>query len=181
MNTFFMLCLAGIILNCLGITLNFFILNVIGSIILTFGIIKLPLSSSVYKKARLFAAISVPFSVLAFYFVAVQPEGAETLNFALMLSLGINIFFLIYITYYFTEMLIDFAKSENKLACTKSFRSTWTLCGIVTFLYYMLCTSISMNNTISLIARAVLMLVLLYYNFTIYGCQKILFKNFSKK
>ena len=182
MNTFFMLCLTGILLNSLGISLNIFTLNIAGSIILAIGMIKLALEGSMFKKGRLFSILAVPFTIAGYVLFAMQPaDSADTIRFTGILCLGINVFFHIYFTYYFTESLIDYSKSENKLACTKSFRSTWTLCGIVTFLYFMLCTSVSVSDTVNIIARIILLIALLYYCFTIYGCQKILFKNFLKK
>lgn len=181
MNIYFMLCLAGVLVNCIGISLNLFILNIMGSIILAIGVIKLSFTGRLFKKARFFAILAVPFVIAGYIIYAMQTaDSSEAAEFAALLCLGINVFFHIYVSYYFTEAIIEYAKSENKLACTKNFRATWTLCGVATFLYFMLCTYSSVSNTITIIARIILLIIFLYYCFTIYGCHKILFKNFSK-
>lgn len=169
MNTFFILCIAGIILNSAGITFDLYILNIAGAIFTTVGILKLEISGLIIRKAKRYAIISIPFAVLAFV-LSLAGLDNQTLS---GIQLGINIFFYIYFTYYFTEALIEHAKMKNELAITRSFHSIWTLCGIVAFLYFMAYTSLV--PIVVSIAKIILLISALYYTFSIYNASKHLF------
>lgn len=173
MNTFFILCLSGIILNSIGIAFNIYILNIIGCILTAIGIFKLNITASVLKKAKLHAVLSVPFSVIAFSFTFLNLENYQhTIS---CVSLGLNVFFYIYFTFYFTEALIQCAKGVNELAATRSFRGIWTLTGIATFIYFMAYTSL-IPSVVNII-KIIFLIAALYYCMSLHTTSKVLFKN----
>lgn len=170
MNTFFTLCIAGIITNSVGIAFDLSILNIIGSLLTAIGACKLPLEGTTIKKARRYAYISVPFSVVAFILTfASSPEIARDIA---CVQLAINTFFYIYFTYYFSESLINHAQSIHELAITRNFRSVWTMCGIIAFAYFLIYSALI--PSIVMIAKAVLLIGAMYYCFTIYNASKLL-------
>lgn len=172
MNFGLTICIAGILLNALGITFDFFLLNVIGSIATAVGSIKLGSEGAFTRKIKFFSLLSVPFSLLSFGVVLLyQTSDIDHAN--LYVSLGIVLFFYIYYTFYFTEALINRAQGVNELAATRPFRGIWALNCIVAFAYFF-CYE-SLNNTFSVIAKAVFLLTALYYCFTIYNNSKGLF------
>lgn len=172
MNFGLTICIAGILLNALGITFDFFLLNVIGSIATVVGSIKLGADGASSRKIKIFSFLSVPFSLLSFGGVLLY-QTSEIDRTILYVALGIVLFFYIYYTFYFTEALINHAQGVNELAATRSFRGIWTLNGIVAFVYFF-CYN-SLNTTFSGIAKVVFLLTALYYCFTIYSNSKGLF------
>lgn len=174
MNTFFVICIIGIAVNVAGIAFNLYIFNIIGSILSLIGFLRLDIPGTLIKKCRRYAIISIPFSILAFLLSLIDAtsSGNQTIT---SVALGINIFFFIYMTYYFTETLIDYARFIHELAATRSFRSVWTLCGIVAFIYFMANTAVSLNSIILIILRIVMLISSLYYCFSIYNSSKPMF------
>lgn len=171
MNTFLFICIAGIMINSVGISLNLYILNIFGCIFTVIGIIRLDTDSIIIKKVKRYAILSIPFAILAFLFSLLDTDvSVQTIS---SISLGINIFFFIYFTYYFTEMLIDCAKGINELAVTRNFRSIWTLCGIIAFLYFMAYTS--QIPAVTNIAKIILLISSFYYCFSINSASRRLF------
>lgn len=163
--------LAGIFLNALGIILNFPVINIVGSVIILVGISYLNRTSVLLKKVRKYTIISIPFAVLSTFISYINTQGFVTLAAA---SIGISVFFFIYITYYLTESLIDRAKTINQLAAVRSFRVVWTLCGIVTFIYFMAASTTGIYPIIITAGRAILLLCTIYYCFTINNSAKYL-------
>lgn len=172
MNLGLTICIAGILFNALGISFDFFLLNVIGSIITVVGSFKLGADGTLARKAKIFSVLSVPFALLSFV-LAVLYQTSDIDRTILYVALGIILFFYIYYTFYFTETLITRAKGINELAATRSFRGTWTLNGIVAFAYFF-CYN-SLNSTFLSIAKVIFLLSSLYYCFTIYSSSKGLF------
>lgn len=166
MNIALILCIGGILANALGITLDFLLLNVIGSIATVAGSLKIGATGTLSRKIKTFSILSVPFALLALGLTMLY-RTSNIDSSILYVALGIVLFFYIYYTFYFTETLIDCAKGINELAATRSFRGTWTLNGVVAFLYFF-CYN-SLNSTYLNIARVVFLLCALYYCFTIYN------------
>ncbi len=171
MSNILLLIILGIMVNSAGIAFNFYYLNIIGSILIIIGIIRTKLSGRLIKKTRNMAIVSIPFAILS---VIIDIFGQNTSDGA-FIALGINVFFYIYTTYYFTEALIASAKDVNELAATREFRSTWTLCGIIVFMYAM--SFSSLVPSIVMIAKIVMMIAALYYCATINSSARLLFKN----
>ena len=169
MSISFILCISGILLNALGATLDYFLLNVIGSVLTVAGSFKLGAEGHSARKIKVFSILSVPFT-LAAYGLTILYRTSSIDDSILYVALGIVLFFYIYYTYYFTETLIDSAKGINELAATRTFRGTWTLNGIVAFLFFF-CYS-SLNSTYLNIARVIFLLSALYYCFNIYNNSK---------
>lgn len=172
MNTFFLLCLAGIIINSAGLAFNIYILNIIGCILTAIGIFKLDITAAAIKKAKLHSILSVPFSIIAYTLTFLNLENYE--RTLLSIALGINVFFYIYFTYYFTETLIQGAKGVNELAATRSFRGIWTFCGMATFIYFMAFNSL-VPSVVNII-KIIFLIAALYYCLSINTASKILFK-----
>lgn len=172
MNTFFLLCLAGIIINSAGIAFNIYILNIIGCILVLIGTLKLNITATAIKKAKFHAILAVPFSIIAYAITFLNLEGYQ--NSISSIALGINVFFYIYFTYYFTESLIQCSKGLNELAATRSFRSIWTLCGIVTFIYFMAYGAL-VPGVVNII-KILFLIAALYYCLSINTGSKVLFK-----
>lgn len=169
MNIGFILCLAGILLNALGITLDFLLLNAAGSILTVIGSFQLRAGEFYSRKIKFFSVLSVPFTLTAFGLTVLYRTSTIDVSI-LYVALGIILFFYIYYTFYFTEALIDRAKGINELAATRSFRGIWSLNGIVAFIFFF-CYS-SLKSTYLNIARAAFLLCALYYCFTIYNNSK---------
>lgn len=170
MNNALSLTILGILVNSIGITFNFHYLNILGNILTLLGIIRSGLTGKTAKKARTHSIIAIPFSLLSVAITILVPDFPNSASIAL----GINIFFYIYFTFYFTEALIDHAQGVNELAATRHFRSIWTLCGIIAFLYFTAATSLI--PAIVNIAKIVLLISALYYCLSINTSAKILFK-----
>lgn len=169
MNTFFFLCIAGIFVNALGVVLNTFLLNIIGSIIIVIGVFRLNLQQPVFKKVKVYSVLAVPFSIAA-YALSVMP-GIEDRMTLISICLGINIFFFIYFTYYFTESMIDYSKSCNEMALTRNFRSVWTLCGMIGFIYFMGFNALA--DIFILVGRILLLIAAAYYCFSLNSIAKL--------
>lgn len=169
MNIGFILCVAGILLNALGITLDFLLLNAAGSILTVIGSFQFGIEGFYSRKIKLFSILSVPFT-LAAYGLTVLYRTASINASVLSVALGIVLFFYIYYTFYFTESLINCAKGINELAATRSFRGIWSLNGIVAFIFFF-CYG-SLKSTYMNIARAAFLICALYYCFTIYSNSK---------
>lgn len=173
MNTFFIICIMGIALDAAGISFQLNIFSVIGCILILAGLFRLDMPGTLIKRCRRYAIISIPFAILAFLLsLANSTVGSQTITCT---SLGINIFFFIYITYYLTEALIDYARSINELAATRSFRSIWILCGIVAFLYFMANTVASLNSIIIMFFKIIMLISSLYYCFSMYNVSRLMF------
>lgn len=171
MNIGFVLCIAGIFLNALGITFDYLLLNVVGSALTVAGSFKLGAAGHFVRKIRFYSILSVPFALAAYGLTVLYRTSAIDVSI-LYVALGIVLFFYIYYTYYFTETLIEGAKGINELAATRSFRGTWTLNGILAFLFFF-CYS-SLNGTYLNVARVIFLLSALYYCFNIYNNSKSL-------
>lgn len=171
MNIGFILCISGILLNALGITFDYLLLNAIGCVLTAVGSFKLGAEGHFARKIKFFSILSVPFALAAYGLTILYRTSTIDISI-LYVALGIVLFFYIYYTFYFTETLIDCARGINELAATRSFRGIWTLNGIVAFLFFF-CYS-SLKSTYLNIARAAFLLCALYYCFNIYSNSKIL-------
>lgn len=169
MNTFYYMCIIGIFLNAAGIALNSFLLNIIGSVVLVIGTFRLNLPQPIFKKVKVYSVLSIPFS-LAAYALSVMP-GIDDRMTIVYIALGINTFFFIYFTYYFTESMVEYSKSCNELAQTRSFRSIWTLCGIIAFIYFMGFNALA--DIFILVGRIVFLIAAIYYCFALNGITKL--------
>lgn len=172
MNLGLAICITGILLNALGISFDFFILNVFGSILTVIGSIKLGIKGTFSHKIKFFSFLSLPFALLSFG-ASILYNTSDVDSAILYIALGIVLFFYIYYTFYFTETLINCAKGINELAATRSFRGLWSLNGIVAFAYFF-CYN-SLNNTFLNIAKAIFLLSAFYYCFSIYSNSKGIF------
>lgn len=173
MNKFLSICLAGAILNAAGIALDIYILNIIGSILTTIGIFKLNLDGRTAKKAKIHSVLSIPFSIIAFFISTLDAGDSQRTLYTV--TIGINIFFFIYFTFYLTEALIECAKGLNELAATRSFRSIWTLCGFIAFAYFLVYSSLI--PSIVNIAKVIFLLSAFYYCSSLNSSSKTLFNN----
>ncbi len=172
MNFAFTMCIGGILLNALGITFDFFLLNVIGSIAMIAGSFKIKIEGTFSKKIKIFSIISVPFALISFG-LSVLYRTSDIDRTILYVALGIVLFFYIYYTFYFTENLISHARGVNELAATRSFQGTWSLNAIIGFVYFFCYNS---TNSIFLnIGRFIFLLSAIYYCFTIYSNSKVFF------
>ena len=171
MSNNLLIIILGILANSAGIAFNFYYLNIIGGILILIGLIRTKLTGNLIKKTRNTAIASIPFAILS---VIIDIFGKNTSDGA-SIALGINIFFYIYVTYYFTEALIASAKDVNELAATRGFRGTWTLCGIIAFMYFM--TFSALVPSVVMIIKIVMMIAAIYYCSTINASSKLLFKN----
>lgn len=169
MNIGFILCIAGILLNALGVTLDFLLLSAAGSVLTVIGSFQLGMEGFYSRKLKFFSILSVPFTLAAYGLTILYRTAAIDVSI-LSIALGAVLFFYIYYTFYFTEALIDLAKGINELAATRSFRGIWSLNGIVAFIYFF-CYG-SLKSTYLNIARAAFLLCALYYCFTIYNNSK---------
>lgn len=169
MNIGFILCVAGILLNAVGISLDFLLLNAAGSILTVIGSFQLGIDGFYSRKIKFFSILSVPFTIAAYGLTVIYHTAAISVS-VLSVSLGIVLFFYIYYTFYFTEALINCAKGINELAATRSFRGIWSLNGIVAFIFFF-CYG-SLKSTYLNIARAAFLVCALYYCFTIYNNSK---------
>lgn len=173
MNTFFLVCIVSILLNAAGITFSFPILNIIGSVGFGIGIMKLPVQGTVVKKAKIYAWISVVLTALIVAIGFLNLENVESeYN---MLASGLTTFFYIYLTYYFTEALVEHSKFINELASTRTFRGVWTLTGIIAFLYFIICMS-NLTTFIVNVGRIVLLISAIFYCSNINSNKKLFTK-----
>lgn len=166
MNIFFLLTIAGIFVNACGISLNLYIVSIIGCVLTFIGLFKLPMEGPRYKKARGYAAFSIPFAIISTYMTTnIVNASGQTIS---CIACGINIFFFIYTTYYYTESLIERAQGINELAATRSFRGVWTLCGIIAFAYFCIYSSLTSVYIIITVSRIVFLITAVYYCYSIY-------------
>lgn len=169
MSTFFYMCVIGILLNSAGIALNSFLLNILGSITICIGAFRLNLEQPIFKKVKFYSVLAIPFSIVA-YALTLIPNMDNPMAVA-YIALGINTFFFIYFTYYFTESMMDYARSCDELALTRNFRSIWTLCGIIGFLYFMGFNALA--DIFILVGRIIFLIASVYYCFALNGIAKL--------
>lgn len=170
MNRLFAISLFGIILNAAGITFSYPLLNFIGSILILIAVFKLNFQGIIIKKLKLFSILSAIFSLAAFG-LSILDRQISDLDIS-VLYIGIMTFFYIYLTYYYTETLIEHSKLINELASTRSFRGIWTLTGVVAFLYFMA----DMSNLIPLvmsIAGILLLISAIFYCSNLFANKKL--------
>lgn len=167
MNLFLMICCLGIALNSLSICFDMYFLSVIGYTLSLIALFKIKLPGNFSKKLRIYNIIAIPLTIFAFWLSTLSIVGDTTTLITVII--GINIFFYIYFTYYLTQALISQAKDINELAITRNFQPIWTLNGIVAFIYFMMFMYL---GTIVSFARIILLLVSVYYCFSIYGGAK---------
>lgn len=170
MNIFVILCLCGVILNAIGVAFVFPLINIAGMVLLLISLFNLKLEGNAVKKAKVYSIVAIVFFVLV---IAVRMMGLENVDQQLLiLSSGVLTFFYIYVSYYFTESLIQHSKAINELASTRNFRSSWTLMGVVTFFFFM-ASMYAFNNLIMNVGRIIVLVAALYYCSTIYANKKL--------
>ena len=164
-----MLILAGIIIQALEFTISISTIRIdIFSDIIAYALILIGVSgltnrNKLFKKSRgkaiggLLAAIMIQ-AINCIYF----GDSATTMN---TLTRGITTIFAIYFPYYFTEALILEAKLQDKAALTRNFRLTWSILGLLIFIYFI--AFMSNITIVSIVAEIFVMICVIYYASTV--------------
>ncbi len=165
------LVLAGLALSIPGVIFVWPFLNVISFILMTAGAFSLAAYEKPFKTLRNLSIIAIPFSVLSCA-IYITNTGAMQHTIECVV-IGINIFFIIYNSYYYTSGIISYAKTTNHLASVRSAMTVWTLFGITVFLYFM-----AFSSLISIIVfgfKFVLAAFTVYFIYNLYSsaCKEI--------
>jgi hypothetical protein len=173
MYTFYILVLVGILLNVLGVVLVLPVLNILGFITAAAGAFRLAPLCRPFRTLRNLSITAIPFSILSLA-ILLTNDGAmqHTIN---CVVIGINIFFIIYNSYYFTSGITVHAKNVGQLAVTRNAMTAWALFGITIFLYFMGYSSLI--DMVVFILKLVVLIFGLYYLFMLFGIGKAIFQN----
>lgn len=117
-----------------GIVIDIFH-DTVGFILIVVGVSGFCSTNSFFKKTRVYAIIGIVFSVLVQWFNTM--DFSEHANEAAAVKTGLVAFCFIYVTYYFTEGIIDMARVSNNLAMTRNFRMGWLVFAGSYFLYFL--------------------------------------------
>lgn len=173
MDIFYILILGGILLNVLGILFTLPILNIAAFLMITIGAFRLAPVTKGFRTTRNLGIIAIPFSVLSLL-ILVTNTGAMQ-HAITCTSVGINIFFIIYVSYYFTAGVINYSQTLHKLAVTRNLMTTWALFGITIFIFFMV-NAASLLPVIIFALKLVLLMFSLYYLFNLFMIGKNIFK-----
>lgn len=173
MDIFYILMLCGFLLNILGIFFTWPILNIAAFLAIVAATFRLAPLCKGFRTARNLGIIAIPFSVLSFY-IQLMNTGAMA-NSITCVVIGINIFFIIYVSYYFTSGVINYAQTLRQLAVTRNLMTAWSLFGITVFIFFMANTA-SLVPVIIFALKLILLMFSLYYLFNLYTAGKTIFK-----
>lgn len=173
MNKSYLLTILGILCNTLGIAFVFPILNIGGFILLTIGAVPLSGIAKPFKTLRNLSITAIPFSILSLAILTSNTGAMQhTIN---CVVIGINVFFVIYNSYFLTSGINTYARTINKMASTRGSMTSWTLFGITIFLYFMAYSS-ALIELVMMVLTLILLAFGLYFLFTLYGYSKTLFE-----
>ena len=172
MNINFLLCLCGIIINATGIAFNVYALNTVGAIVLLIGCIRMDFANTPLGKKIFHYAIANVIGSTGALFLFLFLNGSHN-RMVSSIALGINVFFFIYFTYYFTEFIIDRAKQMNESAITRNFRSIWTMAGVLSFIYFM--SYYNLTTSVVTIIAIVFLGAALYYCYATSNIGSVVF------
>ncbi|MGN0481410.1 MAG: hypothetical protein ACI4EV_07550 [Lachnospiraceae bacterium] len=145
--------------------------DVLGFILIVAGAAGMAGNSKFFKKTRNYAIGGIVAAGLVQWFNTM--DFSEYANEAAAVKVGLIAFFFIYVTYYFTEGIIEYAKMDNNLALTRNFRMGWLVFAGTYFLYFLALMSGVAN--LSLIVNIVVYVAGLYHIFNMYNSTKTLF------
>lgn len=175
MSIFYYLVMAGLLCNMLGIIFIWPVLNILGFILMTVGAFKLSTIAKPFKTLLILSMLAVPFSILSLFILLTNTTVNEYTNTINYIAVGINVFFIIYDSYYFTAGINNYAASINMAASVRNNLTTWVLYGIAVFLYFMAYSS-SLLPIIIFAIKVALMMFTVYYMFTLLNIKKALFQ-----
>lgn len=173
MITSYNLIILGLLLNIAGAAFVWPVFNIAGFVVMTIGVFPLSKLEKPFRTLRNLSIIAIPFSILSLAILITNTSGMQhTIN---CVVIGINIFFIIYNSYYFTAGINNYAKTINKIASARNAMTTWTLFGITIFLYFMAYSSLI--EIVVLVLRIVLLAFGIYYIYALYNIGRALFAN----
>lgn len=173
MNIFFLLITGGILLNVLGVLFTAPYLNIVAFLMTAVGAFRLSPLAKGYRTTRNLSFIAIPFSVLSLA-IFITNTGAMQHTITCT-AIGINIFFIIYISYYFVCGTVNYAGNQNMSATTRNLMTTWVLFGITVFLYFMINT-VNLIPTLIFAGKLILMVSTSYFVFVTCTVGKALSK-----
>lgn len=174
MDIFYILILGGILLNVLGILFTWPILNIAAFLMIVVGAFRLAPLCKGFRTTRNLGIIAVPFSVLSLLVLITNTGGMQ--HAITCTAIGINVFFIIYVSYYFTAGIINYAQTLHQMAVTRNLMTAWALFGIMVFVFFM-ANAASLIAVIIFALKLILLMFSLYYLFQLFGVGKIIFKN----
>lgn len=145
--------------------------DAIGFVLIVVGASGMTEGGSFFKKTRNYAIGGIVAAVLVQWFNTM--DFSEYANEAAAVKIGLIAFFFIYVTYYFTEGIIDYAKVNNNSAATRSFRMGWLVFAATYFLYFL--ALMSGVGNLGLIVNVAMYVAGLYHIFNMYNSVKVLF------
>lgn len=172
MNTSYNLIALGLLLNIAGSAFVWPLFNIAGFIVMTIGVFPIAKMEKPFRTLRNLSIIAIPFSILSLAILLTNNSGMQhTIN---CVVIGINIFFIIYNSYYFTAGINSYAKTINKMASARNSMTSWTLFGITIFLYFMAYSSLI--EIVVLALRIILLAFGIYYVYALYNIGRSLFE-----
>lgn len=145
--------------------------DAIGFILIIIGANGMATANNLFKKTRFYAILGVVAAGLVQWFDTM--DFSDYANEAAAVKFGLVAFCFIYVTYYFTEGIIEYAKAANNLAATRSFRMGWLVFAGTYFMCFLALMSGVAN--ISLIINIIMYVAGLYHIFNMYNSSKTLF------
>ncbi len=152
-----------------GITVDIFH-DTVGFILIIVGANGLAGVNTFFKKTRKYAIIGIVASILVQWFNTM--DFSEYANEAAAVKTGLIAFCFIYVTYYFTEGVIEVAKIGNNLAVTRNFRMGWLVFAGTYFLYFLALMSGVAN--LAFIVMVITYIAGMYHVLTVYNGTKSL-------
>lgn len=144
--------------------------DAVGFILIAVGASGITVGGSFFKKTRNYAIGGVVAAGLVQWFNTM--DFSEYANEAAAVKVGLIAFFFIYVTYYFTEGVIDYAAVNNNSAATRSFRMGWLVFAASYFLFFLALMSGVAN--LALIVNVAMYVAGLYHIFNMYNSSKTL-------
>lgn len=145
--------------------------DVIGFILIVVGASGMLEGGTFFKKTRNNAIGGIVAAGLVQWFNTM--DFSENANEAAAFKVGLVAFFFIYVTFYFTEGIMEYAKMNNNFAATRSFRMGWLVFAATYFLHFL--AIMSGVSNIGLIANVAMYVTGLYHIFNMYNSSKSLF------
>ncbi len=172
-----MLILAGVILLALEFVISIGSIridicsDVVAYVLIIAGISGMTRRNNIFKKCRSTAVKGLVVAV-AMQFVYCLSLGQFQANADLFMK-GVATIFFIYFTYYFTEGVALEAKMQDKAAVSRNFKITWGVFGVFIFAYYII-LNFELNDIVSILVQAVMVICAVYYCYTIAGaCERL--------
>lgn len=172
MSILYMLITGGILLNVLGVLFVAPYLNIIAFLMIAISAFRLAPLSKAFRTTRNLSFIAIPFSVLSLMIYLTNTGAMQ--HTITCTAIGINVFFLIYISYYYTCGAINYAAKQNLSATTRTLMATWVLFGMLIFLYFMMCTA-NLIPTLIFAGKLIVLIASSYFTYANYNVGKSLF------